>query len=179
MLKRTKSFLKQAKKLLKSKKGFFVDTGVKALIVVVLGSLMLGGTYALANDTVMPNVKTKIESMFDYSDGSGSNVGFDDSSLEEKYEFSFHSDVWITPKGAQHPGDVIEVPADKFVTLKVDNKELKKDEYSISGTDTTEIFFNPDYLSSLSLGEHILKAVYDDGYAITDLYIFWDDYEVE
>jgi len=33
----------------------------------VIGAVFLGGTYAVANETVMPTVKTKIESLFDYS----------------------------------------------------------------------------------------------------------------
>ena len=55
-------------KLLKNKKAFgFVDSGVKILISVVIGALMLGGTYVLAKDTIMPSVETKVESMFEYS----------------------------------------------------------------------------------------------------------------
>jgi len=55
-------------KHIKNKKGFgFVDSGVKILIAVVIGAVLLGGTYAVANETVMPTVKTKIESLFDYS----------------------------------------------------------------------------------------------------------------
>lgn len=70
MIKRIKSVLKETKKLLKSKKGFFVDTGILILISVVLGSLLLGGLYTLANDTVFPSTKEKIESMFEYSGGN-------------------------------------------------------------------------------------------------------------
>ena len=55
-------------KKFKNKKGFgFVDSGVKILIAIVIGSLLLGGTYALAKDTVLPTVKSKVESLFDYS----------------------------------------------------------------------------------------------------------------
>lgn len=52
----------------RNKKGIgFVDFGVKILIAVVIGSLTLGGLYVITNDNIMPTVKNKIESLFDYS----------------------------------------------------------------------------------------------------------------
>ena len=72
MLKKIKSVPKQIKNTLKSKKGFFVDTGVKILICVVLGGLVLGGLYGTFNGTIMPSVKSKVESLFDYNGGSES-----------------------------------------------------------------------------------------------------------
>ena len=60
---------------LKNKKAIgFVDSGVKILIAVVIGALTLGGFFALANDNIMPTVKSKIESMFDYSENNGLNI---------------------------------------------------------------------------------------------------------
>ena len=35
----------------------YVDTGVKILIAVVIGALLLAGLYALFNTTIMPTVK--------------------------------------------------------------------------------------------------------------------------
>lgn len=61
-------------KAIKNKKGIgFVDTGVKILISVVVGTLLLCGTYGLAKQTVLPNVKGKIESLFDYSENATNN----------------------------------------------------------------------------------------------------------
>ena len=45
----------------------YVDTGVKILIAVVIGALLLAGLYALFNTTIMPNVTSKITSLFSYS----------------------------------------------------------------------------------------------------------------
>lgn len=42
----------------------YVDTGVKILIAVVIGALLLAGLYALFNSTVMPTVKQKVEGLF-------------------------------------------------------------------------------------------------------------------
>ena len=45
----------------------YVDTGVKILIAVVIGALLLGGLYALFNTTIMPTVTTKIQWLFNYA----------------------------------------------------------------------------------------------------------------
>ena len=44
----------------------YVDTGVKLIIGVVVGAVILGGMYALFDDVILPTLETKIEGMFDY-----------------------------------------------------------------------------------------------------------------
>ena len=44
----------------------YVDTGVKIIIGVVVGAVILGGMYALFDDVILPTLETKIEGMFDY-----------------------------------------------------------------------------------------------------------------
>ena len=44
----------------------YVDSGVKILIAVVIGALLLAGLYALFNTTIMPSVTTKIQELFNY-----------------------------------------------------------------------------------------------------------------
>ena len=45
----------------------YVDSGVKILIAVVIGALLLAGLYALFNTTIMPTVTTKITELFSYT----------------------------------------------------------------------------------------------------------------
>ena len=45
----------------------YVDSGVKILIAVVIGTLLLAGLYALFNTTIMPTVTQKIKDLFSYS----------------------------------------------------------------------------------------------------------------
>jgi len=45
----------------------YVDTGVKILIAVVLGALLLAGLYTLFNSTIMPTVSSKITGLFNYT----------------------------------------------------------------------------------------------------------------
>lgn len=64
-------------KAFKNKKGFgFVDSGIKILIAIVIGALLLGGIYTLTKDTILPTAKSKVESMFNYGGGgtSGGSV---------------------------------------------------------------------------------------------------------
>lgn len=44
----------------------YVDSGVKILIAVVIGALLLGGLYALFNTTIMPTVTQKIKDLFNF-----------------------------------------------------------------------------------------------------------------
>ncbi|MFI3228394.1 MAG: DUF6133 family protein [Clostridia bacterium] len=41
--------------------------GVKILIAIVLGALLLAGLYTLFDDTIMPTLTERIEEMFDYA----------------------------------------------------------------------------------------------------------------
>ncbi len=57
----------QAVILLTARRGEnFVDSGVKILIAVVIGALLLGGLYALFGDTIMPTVTQKVKDMFSF-----------------------------------------------------------------------------------------------------------------
>ena len=44
----------------------YVDSGVKILIAVVIGALLLAGLYALFNTTIMPTVTQKIKDLFNF-----------------------------------------------------------------------------------------------------------------
>ena len=45
----------------------YVGEGVKVLIAVVIGALLLAGLYTLFNSTIMPTVTSKIQELFNYS----------------------------------------------------------------------------------------------------------------
>ena len=45
--------------------GYF-DTGVKIIIGVVVGAVILGGMYALFNGVILPRLNTEIQIMFNY-----------------------------------------------------------------------------------------------------------------
>ena len=61
-----------AQMMLRSKKAEgYVDSGVKILIAVVIGALLLGGLYALFNSNIMPTVSAKITELFNYNGAAG------------------------------------------------------------------------------------------------------------
>ena len=56
-----------AKTALASKAGEgYIDTGVKIIIGVVVGGVILAGLYALFNTSIIPTLGTKISEMFNY-----------------------------------------------------------------------------------------------------------------
>ena len=163
MLKKTKSISQSVKKLLKSKKGYFVDTGVMILISVVLGALVLGGTYALANDTIMPTVKTKVEKMFDYSGTNNNKATVIDV---EKYGSYGCRNVSRTDSGYTGGGEyVADGPAEKFVGIEVDGKPIDSTGYSVRENIYAYITFDKSTLDQLDAGSHTIKFIYQDGYA--------------
>ena len=44
----------------------YVDSGVKILIAVVIGALLLAGLYTLFNGTIMPTVTNKVKELFNF-----------------------------------------------------------------------------------------------------------------
>ena len=58
----------KAKTTLENIKGEgYIDTGVKIIIAVVVGAVILGGLYALFNGVILPRLNTEIGGMFDYT----------------------------------------------------------------------------------------------------------------
>ena len=45
----------------------YIDTGVKIIIGVVVGAVILGGLYALFDGVVLPTLETNIEDMFNFA----------------------------------------------------------------------------------------------------------------
>ena len=45
----------------------YIETGVKIIIGVVIGGVVLAGLYALFNTTIIPTLTTKITQMFSYA----------------------------------------------------------------------------------------------------------------
>lgn len=57
--------INRAKAVLKSERGdFYISDGVKIIIAVVLGALLLAALTALFNNVVIPRINTEITNMF-------------------------------------------------------------------------------------------------------------------
>ena len=52
----------------------YIDTGVKIIIGVVVGAVILGGLYFIFNDMILPGLAERIQDMFG-SPGAGGNNG--------------------------------------------------------------------------------------------------------
>ena len=53
--------------VMNSKAEGYVDSGVKILIAVVIGALLLSLLYTLFNTTIMPTVTTEVHDLFAYN----------------------------------------------------------------------------------------------------------------
>ena len=66
--KKVNGIILQAKAVLTDKRGEgFVDTGLKILISVVIGALLLYSLYSLFGDTIIPTLTQKIKDLFNYT----------------------------------------------------------------------------------------------------------------
>ena len=63
----TKAVIKIQTAVITKKAEGYVDSGVKILIAVVIGALLLTLLYALFNDTIMPTVTERIEELFNFA----------------------------------------------------------------------------------------------------------------
>lgn len=64
--KATSSFVLAKTTLANARAEGYVDSGVKILIAVVIGALLLAGLYTLFSTTIMPTVTQKITELFNY-----------------------------------------------------------------------------------------------------------------
>lgn len=65
ILNKVHSSANHAKTILQNERGdFYISDGVKIIIAVVLGALLLAALTALFNDTVIPRITREIESLF-------------------------------------------------------------------------------------------------------------------
>jgi hypothetical protein len=62
-----KNFINKTKAILRGNKGEnYVDSGLKILIAVVIGALLLAGLYALFGDTILPTLTRRVTDMFNF-----------------------------------------------------------------------------------------------------------------
>ena len=60
-----KKFFKKVKAVLEDRGGEgYVDTAVKMIIAVVIGTLLLGGLYYIFNSMILPGLAERIQDMF-------------------------------------------------------------------------------------------------------------------
>ena len=66
-LKKVNDFAVRTVNVLSNRRGEnYVGEGVRVLIAVVIGALLLAGLYSLFGDTILPTVTNKVEELFNY-----------------------------------------------------------------------------------------------------------------
>ena len=145
-------------KALKDRKGEgYLGSGVKILIAIVIGSLLLGGIYAIQRDAIVSTVTTKVEELFDYN-GDGVNPTSNSS-----YEVRKLSPERVGPD--DNMTITIAIPYSEFDYYTVDGEIASTtDDYYVCDDGGYVSFIGiPPYLNTLSPGSHTLRAYAKDG----------------
>ena len=139
----------------------YVGVGVKILISVVLGALLLSGLYALFQNTIMTTTQSKVESLFNYAGTSdGSNIAEAEPEIYPvlaSYTDADHGGVFV----------VADMTLDQIVKCTMDGERIASPEifvYEI-GIGGIRADFSDEYTASLSAGSHIFRIEAEDGYA--------------
>lgn len=144
----------------------YVDSGVKILIAIVIGALILSGFYLLFSNTVMPTVNDKVESLFSYSEGTINNNTVDEGpksySVIAQDNYRYNQNMNIT----------VDSDSDVFIKVEVDGKEVSSIgyDYTVDGTRTV-VTLNSYVTSNLSKQDHTVMICFENGIAETSFFV--------
>ena len=74
-----------------------VDIGVKIVIAVVIGALLLGGLYLLFSTVILPRMNSEVEGMMDYTQELRYERTYDEASGVYTLRYSYDGKHWNTP----------------------------------------------------------------------------------
>lgn len=74
-----------------------VDVGVKIIIAVVIGALILGGFYLLFSAVILPQMNSEVEDMMDYTQELRYERTYDEASGIYTLRYSYDGKHWNTP----------------------------------------------------------------------------------
>ena len=144
-------------KTIQNRKGEgYIGFGVKILIAVVIGALVLGGIYTVQKNVIMKSASDKIEELFDYN-GSINTIPSATYGVRRISSQTVSSDDYMTV--------VIEIPYDDFDYCTVDGVDISGESCITPCEEDGYISFiaMPPYLETLSTGSHTLRAYAKDG----------------
>ena len=138
-----------------------MGAGIKILISVVIGALVLTGVYTVQKNVVMQNATNKVEDLFSYNGGNtGGSIDVTDTPTYELRKLS--------PERV-YPNDnmtiTIGIPYSEFDYYTVDGEVAStiNDYYLCDDGGYASFIAIPPYLNTLSKGRHTLRAYAKDG----------------
>ncbi len=157
---------KKQRRLLGKKGEGYVDTGVKILIAVVLGALVLSLLYTLFNTTIMPSVKSKVESMFSYS---GGNIGGSGNQIEAEEENPDYTAELVVEKSSETAYFFAFTSKGESINeLWIDGSKVSGASYITLQDNGSQVCVDGKYINALEKGTHTLKLIFSDGTATTE-----------
>lgn len=144
-------------KTIQNRKGEgYISSGVKILIAVVIGALVLGGIYTVQKNVIMKSASDKIEELFNYN-GSINTIPSATYGVRRISSQTVSSDDYMTV--------VIEIPYEDFDYCTVDGVSISGESCITPCEEDGYVSFiaMPPYLEKLSAGSHTLRAYAKDG----------------
>ena len=141
-------------KRIKNRKGIgYVDSGVKILIAVVIGTLLLVGLYSLGKNVILKNTSERIEAMFDY--------GQENAAYGTRYQSS---------ERVGKNGDLViisEMMYPDYDHITVDGNTITEQRGVIYVTDSDPgcafLIMENSYIRTVSKGTHTVRFYDKDG----------------
>ena len=141
-----------------------IGTAVKVMTAVVLGAVMLLGTYAIINGLVVPETNAKVESLYEtpYTTAELAGVG----GVEAGTSYNMLSAMPSVGQGAY---GVFRSDADlsDFDHVEVDGIPVASGNYTTQ-SGSTIVRLLPEYTGTLNKGDHTISIVSTDGSASAD-----------
>ena len=146
-------------RIIKNKKGEgYVDSGVKILIAVIIGAILLSGLYVLFNNVIMPNTTEKIETLFN---AGVANVAAESPSYEIRYQ---------TADRVDDNDDIVimsKMMYSDYDHLTIDGELVPQTPREIYVTDsdpgTAYLVIESKYLEKVPTGNHTIRMYAKDG----------------
>ena len=70
-----------------------IDTGIKIIIGIVVGALILGGLYALFDNLVVPKLNAKVQDMMHYEEGTSA---YRYGAILSSLQYSYDGSTWLS-----------------------------------------------------------------------------------
>ena len=133
----------------------YIGTGVKIIIAVVVGAVVLGGIFLLFNSVIFPKMNSTVSEYMEIGDAASANE------QKQVYQMLNADTVVSGEKDAQFWSSA---ETSKLKHVSVDGFMVSPSHYTVI-PGYTIVTLQKDYIATLSDGNHTLRIVSEDGYA--------------
>ena len=143
--------MKSVKRVLKNTRAEgHIDTGVKIIIAVVVGALLLGGLYLLFSNVILPKMNSNVQELMHYAEDP-THIRYDayDSKLTSM-QYSYDGTTW-------YDASVPELSENAVIKKKISSTEKGFHIALVNDNDTVYIIITEDNGVHWSIARNICK----------------------